>query len=162
MNKQTPSSDVSLDLKNLRYQLSEHLHYNFDYYIKQLRLQYYSSANKPGAFLAKQMKKHYANKKIQFLTNPQGKRLHNPLDIANEFSAFYAKLYNLKDSDQAVHPKTEDIEAFLSSIQLPSISTNQLETLSTPFSPTEILQAIKKLPQALMVSQTSTINNSLT
>lgn len=40
----------------------------------------------------------------------------------------------------------EDIENFLSSIHLPSISTAQLETISTAFSPTEILKTIKKLP----------------
>lgn len=132
---------MSLELKKLTYQLSEHLHKTFDYYIKCLKLQFY--ANKPVAFLAKQMKRQQSNKKMQFLTNSQGKCLN--LEIANEFNAFYAKLYNLKDSELVAPPKKEDIEAFLSSIQLPSFSPTQLECLSTPLSSTEVLKAIKHL-----------------
>lgn len=55
------------------------------------------------------MKRQLSNKKIQFLTNPQGRCLSNPVDIANKFNAFYVKLNNLKDKDPLAAPKHEDI-----------------------------------------------------
>ncbi|XP_077327892.1 tripartite motif-containing protein 14-like [Lithobates pipiens] len=92
-NKKSPSKIVSSELKNLQLQLSDHLRKNFDYYIKRLRLLTYSTANKPGAYMARQFKKQLANKKITHLTNP--------LDIANEFGSFYTKLYNMSDQEES-------------------------------------------------------------
>lgn len=93
--------------------------------------------------MAKQLKKQLFNKKNSFLTNPKGKHLSNPLDIANEFSGFYAKLYNLTGAERVTSPNQRDITDFLATIHLPSISPTQLDSLSAPFSPEEILKVIK-------------------
>lgn len=117
-----------------------------DFYLKRLRLSWYSQGNKAGKHLAQQYKRRAAQTKIPFLLNQEGHKLTNPKDIANEFSAFYSKLYNLSLSTSEPHPTPQLIQDFLTPLQLPSITPKQLNSLAQPFSHQENLKAIKELP----------------
>lgn len=98
----------------LRCKLGELLHRRFDFYVKRLKLTSYSQSNKTGAFLARQNKQGQTHTKIPFLLNSQGERMTKPLNIANTFASFYAKLYNLQESENTTPPCPNKIDAFLS------------------------------------------------
>lgn len=74
-------------------------------------------------------------------------KLHNPQAIADEFSSFYMKLYNLK-ADPSIHnPTPQEMDEFLSPLYLPTLSESQLTNLNAPISVEEICATIKSLPQ---------------
>lgn len=77
------------------------------------------------------------------LTNPP---VSNPLDLANTFCDYYQSLYNRKDDLSTHQPTLSSIQAFLDTILLPTLSSSQIQTLSSPYSPTEIETVIKTLP----------------
>lgn len=56
---------------------------------------WYAHGSKPDALLAKQVKHQATLSKIPFMNTAQGRRVYNPKDVANCFSKFYTKLYNL-------------------------------------------------------------------
>lgn len=141
--KQQPSQHLDKELRSTRRTLSEHLHNNINLSLKRLCLHFYTHNNKPGACLARQLKGSLTQSKISYLTSSSGTRLTNSKDIANQFSSFFANLYNLSTVPAQ---SQEDIAHFLDQIQLPSISSEQLQTLSAPFSLLEIEQAIASLP----------------
>ncbi|CAH2299390.1 endonuclease reverse transcriptase [Pelobates cultripes] len=56
------------------------------------------------------------------------------------------KLYNLKDNRQMICPSKAEIEAFLSGVDLPTLSNTDAEHLSRPFTVKEITLVISTLP----------------
>ena len=72
--------------------------------------------------------------------------MFHPQAIADAFSCYYSSLYNLKDDPSTIQPTGPIISDFLSKIELPRISSNQLEDLNSSFSETEIAKAIDSLP----------------
>lgn len=70
----------------------------------------------------------------------------NPSDIADAFSDFYQSLYNIKNDQSILQPNPLTIQTFLDSVNLPALSTSQIQTLSKSFSPSEVKLASKTLP----------------
>lgn len=66
--------------------------------------------------------------------------------MANTFSAYYSSLYNLSSDPSTPQPNSQAIDAFLNSINHPSLSPTQQVQLSSPFTAAEIVDAIKSLP----------------
>lgn len=129
-----------------RRTLSEHLHANFYLSLKKLKLHFYVHHNKPGSGLAKQLKRCLVHTKISYLTSPTHTRLTNHKDIANHFIQFYANLYNLASTGEAPSPTPTDIAQFLDHLYLPSLSSEQLHTISGQFLLSELERAIASLP----------------
>lgn len=76
----------------------------------------------------------------------QGHRVSNPKDIADCFSDFYSKRYNLKDDAAEPSPDLAQMNDFLKSINLPTPTPEQNSQLNKPFSEQEIKEAICDLP----------------
>lgn len=72
------------------------------------------------------------------MTDSKGTRLPNPLNIANCFRKFYANLYNLETAGSDDLPTDQTIHSFLSKVNFPTLTTDQIVTLSQPFTPHEI------------------------
>lgn len=70
----------------------------------------------------------------------------NPSDIADAFSDFNQSLHNLKNNQSTPQPNTSTIQTFLESVNLLTLSSSQMQSLSKPFSSSEIELAIKTLP----------------
>lgn len=104
-----PSLRLDSELRTVRQTLSEDLHQNFNFSLKRVRLHFYTHSNKPGACLVKQLKHRLVHAKIPYLTSPSQVGVTNPKDIANRFSSFYAKLYNLTLSGGASSSTSENI-----------------------------------------------------
>lgn len=85
--------------------------------------------------------------KIPFIFHPTSKvKIHDPQEIANAFSDYYKSLYNLKNYTTTPRPNPINIKEFLSQINLPTLSTSQLEALIAPFTLQEVIQNIDSLP----------------
>lgn len=85
--------------------------------------------------------------KIPYLLSSSGNhKITNPQDIANEFSKFYYKLYNLKKDPRTISSSPNGIESVLQTINLLSLTDCQLAELNLPFSEEVIAQIIKTLP----------------
>lgn len=134
------------ELHKLRTELSSYLQNGFDFYLKKVRLTWYSQDDKVGKVLAQHYKRRAAQSKIQYLLDSRCHRLTNPKDIANCFGTFYSKLYNIHLSPTEPKPSQSSIHDFLSLLHLPSLTHMQLEALVQPFSHQELLAAIGALP----------------
>lgn len=79
--------------------------------------------------------------------DPKSKnKIIDPQRIAEAFSSYYRALYNLKEYLDTSPPQGPDIETFLATLHLPTLTNAQLQALSTPITPQQIGKAIKSLP----------------
>lgn len=84
--------------------------------------------------MANHIKGHRQKSRISHLFDPVTQtKLINPQSIADSFSSYYSKLYNLNGDGNTHHPSTEEIQSFLSHINLPKLLEVQLKQLNAPF-----------------------------
>lgn len=67
-----------------------------------------------------------------------GKKVYNPKEIADAFSAYYGSLYDLQNDPSTSQPTPEIISKFLASISLPVIQKQDLDCPNAPFFPFQI------------------------
>lgn len=99
-NKTNLNDRDLIELQQFRKEVRVHLQKDLDFHIKQLRLNGYVYGNKSAAELVKQLECKTAHSRIPNMKMSLGNHVSNPKDIANCFSEFYSKLYNL----QYIHP----------------------------------------------------------
>ena len=104
------------------------------------RQQYHEYGNKPSRLLAYQLKKERAENTIKCTRNAAGQLKYDTQSMKSSFLDFYTQLY------ASENPSETDIQRFLEKVSLPSISEDEKEQLSAPFTPEEVLQAIKSMP----------------
>ncbi|CAH2324786.1 Hypothetical predicted protein, partial [Pelobates cultripes] len=61
----------------------------------------------------------------------------SPLSISDEFAQFYGDLYNLCNDTTITTPTDTEIETYLNKLNLPTLTTQQKETLTRPVTPEE-------------------------
>lgn len=142
----TPASHE--ELYTARLSLRQHLLSNYEYQLKRSKVKYYHSINKPCKLMEKRVASVRGSSWIPYiLSRSHNHKVIDPQDIADEFSAFYLKLYNLRD-DSSVHtPSPQEIDSFLTPLNLPTLSEPQLTDLNTPISIQELCSVIGSLPQ---------------
>lgn len=112
-----------------------------------MRANFYAHGNRAGKLMAALIQKRKSKQKIPYILNPtQDNKMFHPRDIANAFKEYYRKLYNLKDDPSVKQPTDSNIENFLASLQLPTLSDEQLSTPNAPFTINEINHVISSLP----------------
>lgn len=85
--------------------------------------------------------------KIPFLNSqPHNHKIIDTQEIAEEFSEYYRKLYNLKEDPNTVSPSSHTIDQLLISLKLPSLSDEQLSSLNAPIIESELTTLIKSHP----------------
>lgn len=78
-----------------------------------------------------------------YLLHPTNEgKLSNPRDISNTFCSYYSSLYNLKDNSSTPQTLESKILRFLESLNLPTQSASDLETLNAPITDPVIERAI--------------------
>lgn len=146
-NKQQSSPLVSKRLHQLRNDLRLLLLEDFEKKTKRLKMNYYAHGNRAGKLLAQQLKGHRSKTKIPYILHPMNKsKMQHPQDIADAFSNYYSSLYNLKEDATTFQPTTKMINDFLEQITLPTLSQQEKEYLSAPFTIEEIHKTIDSLP----------------
>lgn len=100
-----------------------------------LQQKQFEGANKPGKFLAHQLKKRREKILINKLI-AEGKEITEAGEIKKAFKIFYSKLYQEKKIED------EEVEKYLDKIENQELSDNQREVLNRPISHEEVLKAI--------------------
>ena len=86
-----------------------------------LKQRYYEVGGKAMKLLAYKLKKQQADNTISKIKNPDSGEIEHRLEkIQQSFEKFYKKLYSQQHIDNSPH-----IDAFLASLDLPSISEEQ-------------------------------------
>ena len=139
-HKQSPTEEnlrkLNVARTNLNLIQTEHIK-QFLFFTRQ---QYHEYGNKRSRLLAYQLKKERTENTIKCMRNTAGQLKYDTQSIKSSFLDFYAQLY------ASENPSETDIHRFLEKVSLPSISDDQKEQLSAPFTSEEVLQAIKSMP----------------
>uniref|UniRef100_A0A803SRZ4 Reverse transcriptase domain-containing protein n=1 Tax=Anolis carolinensis TaxID=28377 RepID=A0A803SRZ4_ANOCA len=137
--KQDPTNGkVKQELEILRKQLTSIDLEEMANKLKFLKQQYFQNANKPGKWLAWQIRKKKKDRTITEI-NSDGKRYTTEPEIAAHFNKFYSKLY-AKDNI-----RKDKIGEFLSNQKLPKITEKQRELLNKEITEIEIQKAINNM-----------------
>lgn len=112
--KLTLSPSLHKELLDARFGLRQLLMNEHESQLRKSRITYYNLMNKPSKLMARRVAAVRHKTKILFLiSQSRDYKITNPKDIANEFSDFYSKLYNLKDNPQVKAPQSPFIIWFL-------------------------------------------------
>lgn len=104
---------------------------------------YYEHGDKCGRLLAAIARGSTDPPVISSLESPSGAVTSDPCEILNIFCAFYQDLYSTHTEVNII-----DIEAYLSSIPLPTLSAADRESLDSPITVQEILDSISSFQPA--------------
>lgn len=144
----SPHISTHNDLFKARLELRTHFMGEYEYQLKRTKLTYYHSMNKPSKFMARRVAAARSKTKIPFLiSQTRGHKITDPQDIADNFSEFYSKLYNLGSDSSVPNPSSKDMEDFLNSVNLPSLTHAQSQDLNAPITVEEITTIVKSLPR---------------
>lgn len=103
---------------------------------------YYESGNRASRLLAFRLRKSQADRTVFKVNHPTaGRMVSHPKDVANAFASFYKNVY----SEMKPSPASDDIEASLASLDIPSLSEEASEQMISPITEIEIRDAIKRL-----------------
>uniref|UniRef100_A0A8C5Q8J2 exodeoxyribonuclease III n=1 Tax=Leptobrachium leishanense TaxID=445787 RepID=A0A8C5Q8J2_9ANUR len=128
-NKTAPAPHIIAQLTLQRREL-EHLMLQVTARsLRRLNYAHYTQGNKPGKLLASKLKGKRMQTNIPFLLDANGVKIYNPALITDEFARYYASLYNLGLNNTVPTPALDDIELFLQTANLPSITTPQITGL---------------------------------
>lgn len=142
-----PTTSLHMDLLDARLELRQHLMGEYEIQLKCSKIAHYNLMSKPNKLMARRVAVARHKTKIPYiLSQTHAHKICHPLAIADTFSYFYSKLYNLKEDPHITSPTTRDIDLFLRSIALLSISEDQLNNLNSPFTKDEISCTFKSLP----------------
>ena len=106
-----------------------------------LKQRYYETGGKSAKLLAYRLRKQQMENTVYKIKNPKTKVVETTTEkIQESFEIFYRELYS-----QPQAPDETQIDSFLSSLELPSLSSSQSESLIQPISLKELTLAISKL-----------------
>uniref|UniRef100_A0A8C5MWS0 Reverse transcriptase domain-containing protein n=1 Tax=Leptobrachium leishanense TaxID=445787 RepID=A0A8C5MWS0_9ANUR len=146
-NKTAPAPHITAQLTLQRREL-EHLMLQVTARsLRRLNYAHYTQGNKPGKLLASKLKGKQMQTNIPFLLDANSVKIYNPALITDEFARCYASLYNLGLNNTVPTPALDDIELFLQTANLPSITAPQATGLLAAFTEEEVCKAIKALPK---------------
>lgn len=148
-NKNKPSLTLQSEIFRLRHELRSMLLESYDFRLRGLKANSYATSNKAGKMMANHIKGYRTKTRIPHLVDPVTQaKIINPQKIAEEFSSYYGKLYNLNKDSNTHQPFIREIQSFLSQIELPKLSEEHLELLNAPFTDMELSDTIESLPKA--------------
>ncbi|XP_053575276.1 stimulated by retinoic acid gene 6 protein-like [Bombina bombina] len=112
--------------------------------LTRLKQMFYYKGNRADTLLANKLRQRNSMSRIhQIFYNNQTHKL--PSQIGDCFSDYYSKLYDLEGTEIEAPASTQQIREFLDSLNLPSLSTEQQESLTNPFTQLEVKQVIQRL-----------------
>lgn len=146
-HKTNPSSKINTELTQIRQEVRNHMILEHQLYLQKFKATHYTQGNKAGKFLAAYIRKKQQKSKLSYIIDPiTSQAVYHPKDIANAFCKYYKQLYNLKEDPSTTQPTEKGINAFLNSINLPSLNNDQLMYLNSAITNKEITLAVQSLP----------------
>lgn len=114
----SPSVSLHKDLLDARLTLCLYLMNEYESQLKQSKVAHYHLMNNPSKLMARRVAAVRHKTKIPFLLFPtRSHKICNPQDIADAFSDYYSKLYNLKGPEKfplRPNPRTTKSTAYTS------------------------------------------------
>lgn len=141
-HRNTGSTRILLELKEARKSLDKLLSYKAEGALRFSKQKYYESGNRASRLLAFQLRKAQADRTVSKVTHPTlRKTVSHPKDVANAFASFYQTLYD----KMKPNPTSNEIETFLASLNIPSLSEEVSEQMVSDITEMEIRDVIKRL-----------------
>lgn len=140
-HKQKMNQELLKDIKRLRNEIDNLCTNDLEKKIVRLKHRQHEVGAHSMKFLARKLRKQEADSTIYKIQDPKTKTTYYKLqEIQNVFESYYKSLY-AKPEEQC----DEDIDSFLNSINLPSISAEQNNRLKSKITVQEIHDAIARL-----------------
>lgn len=136
-----PSDDIQIELKHSQRQLDNIIERKTQFCIQQLKYDQFQYSNKTGKFLANMLQHQKDKSVISSILDPTGKPTQDPHEINNSFRNFYSDLYSTGNQ-----PTLTEIDNFLNSVNLPSLSKEQSNLLDLPITVEELFKALHSMP----------------
>lgn len=109
---------------------------------------YYEQGDKSGRALARALKESQSSNNVHGIKDHKGQLLHNPKDIADTFSNFYSKLYNIPTQNRPTDitpDRDRAIKDYLYNSNLPTLQPDHISSLEEDITVDEVNAAIKAL-----------------
>ncbi|KAM4694221.1 tyrosine-protein kinase Mer [Discoglossus pictus] len=139
-NQQNPSTKLRKQIDKIRVELEGIPSHYTEKAMRKTRHLYYWKANKPDKMLAKKLKSKEIQSRVTQIRMPNGQISFSPSDIQKTFQSFYQQIYTSQ-----TQAETSDLDSFLGSLDLPSITEQQLSNLNSDVSVEEPKAAIQSL-----------------
>lgn len=124
-----------------RKKINDLLHQEIELKTRYIKQNYYDSGPKAAKLLAGRIRKQQAESSINKLHDPKSNQIkHKPKEIESIFRDYYKDLYT-----QSPTSSQGEIKAFLDTLDLPSIGTEQNKCITNPITEEEIRKEIGKL-----------------
>lgn len=136
----TPSEEAQTDLKQLRTQLDSIINKKTQFCIQLLKYDQFHLSNKAGKYLANMLQYKKDKSLIPSILDTSGKTTQDPQEINNIFRQFYSCLYSPGNQ-----PLQSEIDSFLNTLDLPSLTTEENIFWEQPITPGELLKALQSM-----------------
>ena len=131
-----PQNDLWIKLQNEKIKLDGILSKKTEFILQQLRYKNFDFNNKSGKFLASQLQRNKDKSRITAIQDQSGIYTQSPQDINQIFYHFYKTLYS-----KTGNSKLEDIQTFLSDLNLPQLTVEYRDILDAPLTVDELQRA---------------------
>lgn len=132
------------ELTRTRKELLARLNLKLKRKINRWKSIFYETNNKSGKFLARVLRAARTNMNINNICTREGKTVHAPADIADQFRKYYETLYNLEPQPGSKQLE-ERMDTYLKASRLPTLPPEITSQLSSPISRTEVEKAISQM-----------------
>lgn len=139
-NQASFSEQMATKIRILKTELNQLLRVKAEFLIQRTRQNYYFNGSRPSHLLALQLRNNEKYANIPAIRLCSGELTNDQQDINNAFQSFYSNLYTSESTcDNAT------ISSFLSSLNLPTLSTDESETLGQPITLQELKESLKPM-----------------
>ena len=124
----------------MKFELNSILQRKAEFSLFQCRQKYYEQGEAARRFLAQRVKQQFNRTLITSVENENGTLVTNRGEINESFKTFYQKLYTSQGGMEQ-----EEIDRFLSQVDLPTLSEEKLKEIGGDITLEEVQQAIRKI-----------------
>lgn len=123
---ETNEPSILSNIEHMQQELNKMQEYQIEKRLKLIKQTYYENSSKSKKLLAWKIRKQQTDRFMQKVTNPTDNKIYHKLkDIKTPFEIYYTQLYKqLQVTDES------NVKDFLSSLDLPSIGTEQNKILT--------------------------------
>lgn len=141
-HKVWPDHTTEAELVKLREAIREHSLYKAKHVVLKACRSFYEYGDKCGRLLANALRAKRSQTYVPALLTSLGSKVHTSPDMAETFSNFYSKLYNLDSTSEPTSHTLTDVRTYLEETNLPTLTVEEREALSQPISAEEFASAI--------------------
>lgn len=136
----SPFQELTKQIQEKRQALDLILSANTEKSLRFSKAKFLLHGNSPSAMLARKLNQEHKPPHVYKLRNQAGNLIMHPQEVLSIFSAFYKDLL----SGPHIQPNYTS-KTWLDDLQLPSLNTQQIESLNAPCTDAEIVKIIKSL-----------------